>query len=66
MRTRILEGGNIENSGPEMLLFSTDYPYPEGTKDPIGRFEARWVRSASKRRSDSTVATFAEMMGDAA
>ena len=28
-------GSIIENSGPEMLLFSTDYPHPEGTKDPI-------------------------------
>jgi predicted TIM-barrel fold metal-dependent hydrolase len=26
-------------SGPELYLFSSDYPHPEGTKDPIGRFE---------------------------
>ncbi len=26
-------------SSPELYLFSSDYPHPEGTKDPIGRFE---------------------------
>jgi uncharacterized protein len=26
-------------SGPELYLFSSDYPHPEGTKDPIGHFE---------------------------
>lgn len=26
-------------SEPELYLFSSDYPHPEGTKDPIGRFE---------------------------
>jgi predicted TIM-barrel fold metal-dependent hydrolase len=29
----------IAGSGPELYLFSSDYPHPEGTKDPIGRFE---------------------------
>jgi predicted TIM-barrel fold metal-dependent hydrolase len=26
-------------SDPSLYLFSSDYPHPEGTKDPIGRFE---------------------------
>ena len=29
----------IAGSGPELYLFSSDYPHPEGTKDPIARFE---------------------------
>ena len=29
----------IEQSNPELYLFSSDYPHIEGTKDPIGRFE---------------------------
>ncbi|MEP1122650.1 MAG: amidohydrolase family protein [Ilumatobacter sp.] len=29
----------IAHSGPELYLFSSDYPHPEGTKDPIGKFE---------------------------
>ena len=29
----------IEQSNPDLYLFSSDYPHIEGTKDPIGRFE---------------------------
>src|SRR3546814_13248656 len=29
----------ISISSPEIFLFSSAYPHPEGTKDPIGRFE---------------------------
>ena len=29
----------IDQSSPELYLFSSDYPHIEGTRDPIGRFE---------------------------
>ncbi len=29
----------IKDSGAELYMFSSDYPHPEGTNDPIGRFE---------------------------
>jgi predicted TIM-barrel fold metal-dependent hydrolase len=29
----------IREGGPELFLFSSDYPHPEGTKNPIERFE---------------------------
>jgi predicted TIM-barrel fold metal-dependent hydrolase len=29
----------IKEAGPDLFMFSTDYPHPEGTKDPLGRFE---------------------------
>jgi predicted TIM-barrel fold metal-dependent hydrolase len=32
-------GRMIRDAGPELFLFSSDYPHPEGTTDPIGRFE---------------------------
>ncbi len=32
-------GAMIRQAGPELFLFSSDYPHPEGTTDPIGRFE---------------------------
>jgi len=32
-------GRMIQDAGPDLFLFSTDYPHPEGTKDPLGRFE---------------------------
>jgi predicted TIM-barrel fold metal-dependent hydrolase len=30
----------IREGGPELYLFSSDFPHPEGTKDPIERFES--------------------------
>jgi predicted TIM-barrel fold metal-dependent hydrolase len=32
-------GQMIADAGPELFLFSSDYPHPEGTDDPVGRFE---------------------------
>ncbi|HEX3950493.1 MAG TPA: hypothetical protein VHW95_11630 [Steroidobacteraceae bacterium] len=29
----------IRDAGAELFMFSSDYPHPEGTDDPIGRFE---------------------------
>ena len=33
-------GWIIENIGPNMLVYASDYPHPEGTSDPIRKFEA--------------------------
>lgn len=33
-------GWIIENIGTEMLVYASDYPHPEGSGDPIKRFEA--------------------------
>ena len=32
-------GWLIEQSGPELFMFSSDYPHPEGGRDPISKFE---------------------------
>ena len=29
----------IEQAGPNVFMFSTDYPHPEGGRDPIAKFE---------------------------
>ena len=33
-------GWMIEQAGAELFMFSSDYPHPEGTKDPVQRFES--------------------------
>jgi hypothetical protein len=33
-------GWLVEQAGEELFLFSSDYPHPEGGRDPIKRFEA--------------------------
>lgn len=32
-------GWLIQEAGEELFLFSSDYPHPEGSRDPIGKFE---------------------------
>jgi predicted TIM-barrel fold metal-dependent hydrolase len=32
-------GQMIADAGAELFMFSSDYPHPEGTKDPVGKFE---------------------------
>jgi predicted TIM-barrel fold metal-dependent hydrolase len=32
-------GWLIDSEGDELFLFSSDYPHPEGGRDPLGRFE---------------------------
>jgi predicted TIM-barrel fold metal-dependent hydrolase len=32
-------GWMIEAAGPELFMFSTDYPHPEGGRDPLAKFE---------------------------
>lgn len=32
-------GWMIEEGGPELFMFSTDYPHPEGGRDPLAKFE---------------------------
>ncbi|HVF33457.1 MAG TPA: amidohydrolase family protein [Acidimicrobiales bacterium] len=34
-------------TGPELYLFSSDYPHPEGTRDPIGNFERSFAEGAT-------------------
>lgn len=33
-------GAMIAQAGAELFMFSSDYPHPEGTRDPVGKFEA--------------------------
>ncbi len=32
-------GHMIRDAGADLFLFSSDYPHPEGTRDPIGKFD---------------------------
>jgi uncharacterized protein len=56
-------GWMIEQAGEDLFLFSTDYPHPEGGRDPLKRFDSsmQGVSEAAKERFYSR--NFAEMMG---
>jgi predicted TIM-barrel fold metal-dependent hydrolase len=36
-------GAIIREGGPELFLFSSDFPHPEGTRNPIERFETSFA-----------------------
>jgi predicted TIM-barrel fold metal-dependent hydrolase len=58
-------GRMIRDAGPELFLFSSDYPHPEGTDDPIRRFE-RTLEGIDEPAKDSFYrSNFEHMMGAA-
>jgi uncharacterized protein len=55
-------GWMIEQAGPELFLFSSDYPHPEGGRDPLARFERSLERTSDADKERFYSGNFAEMM----
>jgi predicted TIM-barrel fold metal-dependent hydrolase len=58
-------GRMMRDAGPELFLFSSDYPHPEGTDDPIGRFERTLQEIPEAHKELFYRANFLSMMGQA-
>jgi predicted TIM-barrel fold metal-dependent hydrolase len=56
----------IGDSGADLYMFSSDYPHPEGTNDPIGRFERTFTDLSAPDRDRFYRGNFETMMGMAA
>jgi predicted TIM-barrel fold metal-dependent hydrolase len=56
-------GWMIEQSGPELFMFSTDYPHPEGGRDPLAKFEEELVDVAAAERDRFYAGNMAELLG---
>ncbi len=56
-------GWLIEQAGPELFCFSSDYPHPEGGRDPLGRFEASLAATDEDAKERFYTKNYAEMMG---
>jgi uncharacterized protein len=56
-------GRMIADAGAELFLFSTDYPHPEGTNDPKGRFERTMQNLDEDAKDRFYRRNFQEMMG---
>jgi uncharacterized protein len=56
-------GWMIEQAGPGLFMFSSDYPHPEGTRDPLGRFEATMEGVDAGARDRFYSGNFAELIG---
>ena len=56
-------GRMIADAGADLFLFSSDYPHPEGTDDPIGRFERTFSAVTEDEKEKFYYSNFQEMMG---
>ena len=57
-------GWMMEQAGPELFMFSSDYPHPEGTTDPLGKFEATLGSTSEQDRALFYEGNFTQLMGD--
>ncbi|MCC7078334.1 MAG: amidohydrolase family protein [Acidimicrobiia bacterium] len=58
-------GWLVDQCGADLFMFSSDYPHPEGTRDPLGRFEAsldKWDIDVAARDRFYTH-NFADLVG---
>lgn len=56
-------GWIVEQTGPEVCLFSTDYPHVEGGRNPIRRFEASMAGVSEEARRRFYADNFVDLMG---
>jgi len=56
-------GWLIEQAGDDLFLFSSDYPHPEGGRDPLGRFEESLAGAKPEALDKFYCDNFAAMMG---
>ena len=59
-------GWIIEQAGPEVCLFSSDYPHVEGGRRPIERFEASLASTVEDAKQRFYCDNFLDLMGSAA
>jgi predicted TIM-barrel fold metal-dependent hydrolase len=55
-------GRLIRDAGAELFMFSSDYPHPEGTDDPIGRFERTFKGISEDAKAKFYCANFQAML----
>ena len=56
-------GWLIEQSGDDLFLFSSDYPHPEGGRDPLARFESSLEGASDEALERFYSGNFVDMMG---
>jgi len=58
-------GWIISQTGPEICMFSSDYPHVEGGRRPVERFEASLESADAETRDRFYVDNFVDLMGSA-
>ena len=58
-------GWMIEQAGAELFMFSTDYPHPEGGRDPLEKFESALADTSDDDRARFYGGNLADLLGSA-
>jgi hypothetical protein len=58
-------GRMIKDGGSDLFMFSSDYPHPEGTTDPLGRFERTMMEIDEPAKDQFYRTNYEQMMGGA-
>jgi len=58
-------GWMIEQAGPDLFMFSTDYPHPEGGRDPLAKFEEAMPSVSDEARHRFYYQNMADLLGPA-
>ena len=56
-------GWIVEQTGPQVCMFSSDYPHVEGGRNPLGRFARSLERLDERTRERFYAGNFADLMG---
>jgi uncharacterized protein len=55
-------GWMIEQAGPDLFMFSSDYPHPEGGRDPLAKFKEALLTTAGHAQSRFYYDNMAELL----
>jgi uncharacterized protein len=58
-------GWMIEQAGDDLFMFSTDYPHPEGGRDPLAKFEDAMTGVSEEARERFYYRNMADLLGPA-
>jgi predicted TIM-barrel fold metal-dependent hydrolase len=53
----------MEQAGSELFMFSSDYPHPEGGRDPLAKFEETLTRAGESDKTCFYASNMAELLG---
>jgi predicted TIM-barrel fold metal-dependent hydrolase len=56
-------GWMMEQAGSELFMFSTDYPHPEGGRDPLAKFEESLAGVGESEKACFYAKNMAELLG---
>ncbi|HEX4219571.1 MAG TPA: amidohydrolase family protein [Acidimicrobiales bacterium] len=56
-------GWMIEQAGGDLFMFSTDYPHPEGSRDPLARFEPTLSETGADDQERFYAGNMIELLG---